>query len=255
MLDELLLLSGNDIPFFAAKATIHQPRIREIAYVNEEKFWPGCQLFKFSKDLLQEQDKIGLSNQSNFNIIMSMIQDKNVEAYKAKINVLSVLALMFPTCEIKLDGLIIRFRNQQTNEEFIIDEKNFEQFKQILIQVFCLTSSENKQYNPSGDLAKKIADKIMQGRRKKAELAPDNQKIAILSRYISILAVGQKKDMNQLLDYTVYQLMDEYNRFILKTQYDTWMKFKIAGADGLDDPVDWYKDIHSNNDKDELIEQ
>jgi len=42
MLDELLLLSGNDIPFFAAKATIHQPRIREIAYVNEEKFWPGC---------------------------------------------------------------------------------------------------------------------------------------------------------------------------------------------------------------------
>jgi hypothetical protein len=48
--------------------------------------------------------------------------------------------------------------------------------------------------------------------------------------------------------------MDEYNRFILKTQYDTWMKFKIAGADGLDDPVDWYKDIHSS-DKDELIEQ
>jgi hypothetical protein len=43
---------------------------------------------------------------------MSMIQDKNMEAYKAKINVLSVLALMFPTCEIQLDGLIIQFKNQ-----------------------------------------------------------------------------------------------------------------------------------------------
>jgi hypothetical protein len=66
----------------------------------------------------------------------------------------------------------------------------------------------------------------------------------LLSRYVSILAVGEKKDINDLMNYTVYQLMDEYNRFQLKTKYDTWIKFKVAGATGMEDPEDWLKDIH-----------
>jgi hypothetical protein len=54
----------------------------------------------------------------------------------------------------------------------------------------------------------------------------------------------RKKDINDLMNYTVYQLMDEYNRFQLKTKYDTWIKFKVAGATGMEDPEDWLKDIH-----------
>ena len=34
--NELLLLSGNDIPFIEAQITIHQPTIKEIAYIGEE---------------------------------------------------------------------------------------------------------------------------------------------------------------------------------------------------------------------------
>ena len=49
-MDELLLLSGNDIPFPEARLTIHQPRLREIAYITEQRFWPGCELLKFNKD-------------------------------------------------------------------------------------------------------------------------------------------------------------------------------------------------------------
>ena len=48
-MDELLLLSGNDIPFPEARLTIHQPRLREIAYITEQRFWPGCELLKFNK--------------------------------------------------------------------------------------------------------------------------------------------------------------------------------------------------------------
>lgn len=83
----------------------------------------------------------------------------------------------------------------------------------------------------------------MKGRQKKAKLAPD-KKIAILSRYISVLAVGQQKDINVLMNYTVYQLMDEFNRYQLKMRYDSWERCKIAGATGMDDPEDWLKDIH-----------
>lgn len=243
MMDELLLLSGNDIPFPEARLTIHQPRLKEIAYITEQRFWPGCELLKFNKEFLPDEDKSGLSNMSNFNIIMTMIQEKSLESQQVRLNMMSILALTFPTSEILLSRKAIQLRNHQTGEVSEINDENFEAFKQILISMFCLTDKENKEYNPSGDLARKIANKIKKGRETKAKLAPET-KIAILSRYISILAVGQQKDINMLMNYTVYQLMDEFNRYELKLHYDSWERYKIAGATGMQDPEDWLKDIH-----------
>ena len=242
-IDDLLLLSGNSLPFPQAQLTIHQPRLKEIAYITEQKFWSACELLKFNKENLSNQDKLDLLNKSNFNIIMMMIQEKNLQSQQARLGVISLLALLFPTNKILLNGKTILLQDYQTNEIREINENNFESFKQILINMFCLTSGENKQYNPDGELAKKIANKIMKGRQKKVKLAPD-KKIAILSRYISILAVGQQKDINVLMNYTVYQLMDEFNRYQLKMRYDSWERCKIAGATGMDDPEDWLKDIH-----------
>ena len=80
MIDELLLLSGNDIPFPKARLTIHQPTLKEIAYITEQRFWAGCELIRFNKDFLSDEDRINLLNRSNFNIIMTIIQGKNLEA-------------------------------------------------------------------------------------------------------------------------------------------------------------------------------
>ena len=244
MVDELLLLSGNDIPFQQARLIVHQPRLKEIAYITESRFWPACELLKFDKASLPDQDKNGLLNRSNFNIIMTMMRERNMEAHQAQVNVLSILALLFPTSEISLGRTVIQLRDHQTQEVSEINEDNFDAFKEILINMFCLTNKENKQYDPSGELARKIADKIKQGRAKKAKLAPE-EKFSIFGRYISILAVGQKKDINDLMNYTVYQLMDEFNRFELKLHYETWEKYKIAGATNLGEPpADWLKNIH-----------
>lgn len=242
-IDDLLLLSGNDLPFPQASLTIHQPRLKEIAYITEQKFWSACELLKFDKEILSNQDKVDLLNKSNFNIIMMMIQEKNFQSYQARIGVLSLLALLFPTSKILLDNKTILLQNYQTNEKSEINEENFEKFKEILINMFCLTNEENKQYNPDGELAKRIANQIKRGRQKKAKLAP-NKKISILNRYISILAVGQRKNINDLMNYTVYQLMDEFNRYKLKSHYDLWEKGRLAGATGMEEPEDWLKDIH-----------
>ena len=53
--------------------------------------------------------------------------------------------------------------------------------------------------------------------------------------------------MNSFQDYTVYQLMDEFSRFNLKLQYDAWVKYKIAGAQDLQTPEDWLKDMHDKS--------
>jgi len=48
---------------------------------------------------------------SNFNIIMMMIREKTLESQQARLNVLSILALLFPTSEILLNKETIQLRN------------------------------------------------------------------------------------------------------------------------------------------------
>ena len=75
MINELLLLSGNDIPFEDAQIIIHPPTLKEIAYIGEEAFFVGCELLKFSKDILTDEDKSHLVDQSNFDILMLIMNE------------------------------------------------------------------------------------------------------------------------------------------------------------------------------------
>jgi len=108
-MDELLLLSGNDIPFPEANLIIHQPRLKEIAYMTEQKFWMSSQLLAFDKEKdFNDKDRNDLSNWSNFNIIMSMIKNKDLASKEAKRNLLSLLSLLFPLYDLAItDGAIV----------------------------------------------------------------------------------------------------------------------------------------------------
>jgi hypothetical protein len=236
MNSELLLLSGNDIPFSGARIAIHQPTLKEIAYVGEESFYLGCEFLKFSKDKLQEEDRVKLENQTDFDILISILNTKDIS--KQQICIEMVLSLIFPNYTIKFGKNYISLKDDK--EEYKIDNSNFNQFKNILDEIFCLKAEGeevNLDYNPEGSLAKRIADKLNKGRQKINELKNNGQqKVAILSRYISILAVGENKDINNLMNYTVYQINDEYKRFRLKEDYDMYIKAKLAGAQDLKEP-------------------
>lgn len=246
MLNDLLLLSGNDIPFPEAQLTIHQPTIKEIAYIGEENFYTGCEFLKFSKDKLDEKDRIHLENYSNFDVLMSIMKEKNAVVQKNKICVSMVLAIMFPSYSISFSDAAIIFKKEDTEEVSLINNNNFEEFKKILNQIFCLGQGTgiDGDYNPSGDMAKRIADKLNRRKQKLAEIKPQEHKIAILSRYLSILAIGQNMNLNDLLQYTVYQLFDIFERYQLKVQNDFYFKAKLAGASDLQEVEDWMKDIH-----------
>lgn len=249
MIDELLLLSGNDIPFMGARAAIHQPKLNQLAYIHEENFWTACELLKFNKENLPDEDKNSLLNMSNFNIMMTMIQEKNLESQRARIDMMALLALMFPTEKILLKKTVIQLQNYDSGEIREINKDNFEEFQQIIIAIFCLTGNETK-YNPSGAMAKRIADKFKKGQaRKNAQAANKQQKIAILSRYASILSIGLKIPIFEVMNYTVYQLMDTFKRFTLKLHYDSYQRCRLAGATGMEQPDDWFKDIYENDNK------
>ena len=251
-MDEILLLSGNDIPIRNINLLLHPPTIKEIAYIGEEVFFSGCEFLRFSKNNLSTEDKNRLENISNFEIIMSMMREKNPSVQKSKTCALMVLSLLFPTYKIQVNKTKMEITLTQDDLEVTLNKENYDEFVKVLNEILCLGGSENSSdYNPSGQLARKIADKLRDRHAKLAAQGKENQKVAILSRYVSVLAVGENKDMNSLLNYTIYQLFDEFKRFQLKLNWDINLQARMAGAKDLQEVDDWMEDIHSNVDKDQ----
>ena len=248
MLNDLLLLSGNDIPFAEAQLTIHQPTVKEIGYIGEENFFTGYQMLKVSKNSLSLEDKVDLDKLTNFDILIAILRERNAVMQKNKTCVFMVLSLLFPEYSIKVlnDGIAL---TKEDNEEETrhISKENFEVFQSILKHMFEFDKdSDTDDFNPDGQMAARIAAKLRKRHQKLAEAkGGDAKKIDIISRSTSILSIGLKIDLKEILNYTVYQLFDQVRRYELKTDYDMYVSAKMAGAQDIKDPEDWMKDIHS----------
>lgn len=246
MIGDLLLLSGNDIPFPEARVNIHQPTLKEIAYIGEEAFFVGCGFLDFSKKVLNDKDKTKLSNYDDFDIFMSIVISKEKTVKHTVECALLVLTLIFPLYKVGVRADAITLKKDE--EEFYINKNNFKAFKEIIVSMFNLNlGKENADnYNPAGSMAEKIAKKFQKRHEQLMKLAnekQDGKRISILSRYASILAVGGQKDWNDLMQYTVYQLYDEFQRFQLKMQWDAYIQAKMAGAKDLEEVDNWMIDL------------
>lgn len=244
MNNELILISGEDIPFIEAQISIHQPTIREISLIDEENFFAGVQFLNFSKNQLSEKDKIGLENKSDFEIFMSIMRSK--EKIKYKNSVLMVLALLFPEYKIKFNKADILLVSSQNSTR--IDISNYDIFKDIVGHMFELSEFDvNGDYNPADKRASKIADKLRKHKEKIAKLkGQENKKVSVLSRYASIISIGLHIDINTVNNYTVFQLKDAFKRFQKKQEFDLYVKSKLAGVQDLDEVDNWMDDIHTS---------
>lgn len=248
MVNELLLLSKNEIPFFEGKASIHNPTLNEIALIGERAFNIGAQFLNFSKELIVSKDKNVLETNSDFDIFMSVMNSR--ERYEYKTDAMLVLALLFPTCSIKImkDSIILRTQDGEIFTE--INNDNFIAFRDKISDLFCLNKvvTTAEVYNPADKQARKIAEKLKKRHEtldKKKSDAAEDKKISVYMRYVSILAIGNHKDINDLMNYTVYQLLDEFTRFQKKQNFDAYIQAKIAGAKDLEEVENWMGDIHS----------
>lgn len=251
MNNNLLLLSGNDIPFEEAQLVIHPPSIKEIAYIGEESFWNGVEFLNFSKNLLSTEDKNNLSAKTDFELLMSVIQNQNTAIRMQKIQMELVLTLMFPEYHIFFTPTSISFRQEKETNLLMIDKKNFDIFKEILVAMFCLNDITNKSkaynYNPINSVAEQLVQKFKDRQKTLAQLKQqqgENTGLNILSNYVSILAIGAQIDINTLMNYTVFQLIDEFNRYQLKSEFDINIQAKMAGAKDLKEATNWMKTLH-----------
>lgn len=245
MINKIMLETGIDIPFEEAQLIIHQPRIKEIAYIGQKSFFKGCNYLTFSKNNLSFQDKNNLRDLSDFEVLMTLMKEKKQIVQQNKICMELVLSLLFPDYQIVFLPFSIML--MKDNERHLIDKDNFDNFKQYIQKMFQLKDffKQSQNYNPGGSHAAAIAKKIQQGKRKraklKAQMGEEQEEIEIIAKYISILSVGLQKDKNELSNYTFFQLVSEYNRFILKNQFDTYFSAKLAGAQNLEEVQYWMK--------------
>ena len=257
---KLLLDTKVDIPYQTAQITIYQPSIKEIAYITEGTFLTGANAL--CKNYQNIQDNLGLSQLSNFEILMNIMREKDVKSKQIAEAVFHVLFLIFPHYKINFtpSAIILQEEVDGQKQTHLLDKDNFDGFTNILYDMFCLADMEGGQtqdYNPGGDRARALVEKF----RKRHEFLTEQNKqrgkdpalITVYGRYINILAVGEKKDKNELKEYSIYQLLEEFKRFQLKETFDYTFRAKLAGATKIKDAKDWMDDIGfgDRNDEDE----
>lgn len=237
----LALICGTDLPVPECQLIIHQPSIKEISLIGDKDFFRGIQCLCLYKSMFVE-DKNLLSNINNFQIFMMIMQEK--EAKDKKEAVKKVLTLLFPDYKILFTPNSLLFQ-QENSENIIVDENNFEQLQDVFRLVFCMKNAPMDQvaFNPQGEKAKEIAQKLMRGRERIAAERNDKDS-SIFSQYLSILSVGLHMPLLNLIGLTMFQLYDLYERFVLWSNWDLDVRMRLAGGKPDQSPDNWMKNIH-----------
>lgn len=235
------LMCGIDLPIPDLQTTIHQPKIKEIAFVGEKDFFLGVQCLCIDKNVIANQGESLLVNTNNFQIFMTMMKEK--EMVEKKDSVINVLSLVFPKYRTLFTPRSIIL---QGDTQIMIDDSNFEILQEYLKEIFCFKSSMSQDlgFNPANETAKKIADKLMRGRSRVAELN-GSADASIFSQYLSMLTVGlDSMSLQDLMDLTMFQLFDLVERYQLYINWDIDIRSRLAGGKPDGKPENWMKNIH-----------
>lgn len=243
----LALMVGVDIPLPEFQLIVHVPTIRDIARMGEKEFFIAAQYLCIEKEKLIS-DKNVLQTYSNFQVLMRILgqsQDKE------KKNIIStLLTILFPKYNNIITPRAIVFSSiDDKNINIMIDDTNFETFKGFLKEILCINDlfqGENPTYNPGNKLAKEIAEKIMRGRLRAAELNSKKQsEESILVRYISILVVAGVTTLKDCADYNLFQLFDLIERYMAYMEWDVDLQVRLQGGKPDKQVESWMRDLHT----------
>ena len=237
----LALMCGIDIPIPECQLIIHQPSIREIAYLGEQDFFIGVQTLCINKKMMI-QDKALLDTTNNFQIFMTIMSEKETADKKEAVQ--QVLTLFFPECKANFTPRSLIFSKQ--GSMITVDENNFEFLQNAISDICCLKTGggDQKNFNPANEKAAEIARKLMRGRQIVAEQKGETN-ISIFSQYLSILTVGlYSMSLQDLMDLTMFQLYDLIERYMLYIDWDMDIRSRLAGGKPDSKPDNWMKNIH-----------
>lgn len=237
----LALMSGIDIPIPECQLVLHQPTIKEIAYIGEKNFFVGVQCLNIRKSMISQGESL-LADTNNFQIFMTvMAEPSEVEKKEA---VKQVLQLLFPSYKVSFTPRSLLFVGTELTAT--VDEMNFDALQQVVRQALCVNSGpmDQQTFNPANEKAREIAEKLMRGRQRVAALKGEDN-ASIFAQYLSILTVGlESMSLHDCLNLTMYQLFDLMERYSLYVNWDIDIRSRLAGGKPDSKPDNWMKNIH-----------
>ena len=239
----LALMCGVDIPIPECQITVHQPTIKEIAFIGELEFFTGVQTLCINKNMLI-QDETLLANTNNFQIFMLIMQETETADKKEAVE--QVFSIIFPNWRVFFTPRSVMLNNTTDNINVVIDENNFEAFQRVLYQIFCIKDGpmNTQTFNPGDKKAKEIADKLMKARQRIAAQQGEGEN-SIFTQYVSVLTVGlNSMSISDCYNLTMFQLFDLLERYMLHMNWDLDVKSRLAGGKPDVHPDNWMKNIH-----------
>ena len=237
----LALMCGAEYPIPELSITVHQPQIKEIAYIGETDFFSGVQCLCLNKSMFVKDER-DLLNTSNFQIFMTIMSEK--EAADKKKAVQQVCTLLFPNYKLLMTPRSVLLSDGSTNIQ--IDETNFEYLQEAISTICCLKTGPMDQtsFNPADAKAREIAEKLMRGRQRVAAQKGETN-ISIFSQYLSIITVGlHSMSLQDATELTMFQLYDLVERYMLYINWDMDVRCRLAGGKPDSQPDNWMKNIH-----------
>lgn len=257
-IDELTLLSGEDILVEELNLILNQPKLKEIAQMGEDIYVSALSTINFDKEKLEGSTSMSseqLAQTTNFQWIMVLIS-RNPQKYKELGLLLSVIFKhyeLFITQDKKQNlctGITLFPKNvpedieeeEKNKLKIIIDDSNYEILKKYLNEIFYMSKRNKSRYNTESSAAEAIAKKLEEGRQKVAAQKKKTENSALCNA-ISSYAIGQKESVSDIFEkYTLYQFYIQLQRSRKYDAYYSGLQAIFAGAQDIE-LDDWQEDL------------
>lgn len=217
----LSLLSGASIKVKNI-GRIHPLTLREIGEIGEDKYNQYLSLLTLDKEVLEEREDINLDKINSLDILAGNSHyDRNFRR-----NIEEGLSIFFKEEVAFIEDYFI-FHVGKIEEERFIHRENFNEIVKILklqnnirdrVKTNIKTSKKAQLLSKKRDMGRKL-------------ISPARGENSItLSDLISVMGVFTK-NLSTVLDMTIFQLYDQYERFIKRENYKSSFDMYLVGVD------------------------
>lgn len=214
---DLKLKMLSNVPIIIDGISIYPVSIKQIAEFGYKRYNQAIKILCISK---QEIESLINEEISPLEFLqMNMLFDPNVKIVLNEI--LSLICRANVVYSDKQEGFIAGKR--------LLDKNNFDEVIGIIRKINSIENTNEPVEHPSNEKAKMI----LQKRRKARMKLMRNKGIDdVLNLYdlVSIVAAGLKLPIDKVMEYSIYQLSDQFKRLIAKENYETSISALLHGA-------------------------
>lgn len=218
---DLKLKMISNVPIIIDGISIYSVPIKQIAEFGYKNYNQAIKILCISK---QEIESLINEKISSLEFLqMNMIFDPNVKIVLNEI--LSLICKENVVYSDKQECFVISGR--------LLDKNNFDEVIDIIRKINSIENTDEPTEHPSNEKAKMILQKRRKARMRLMS-SSNNDETLNLYDLVSIVAVGLKLPIDKVIEYSIYQLLDQFKRLMAKENYETSISSLLQGANKND---------------------